>query len=295
MQAEWAVLATCHRCEVYTFHAHGESARWLPAFCDDVFPAAAYTHYRGRRCSASDEAVRHLMRVAAGLDSMLLGETDVQHQVVAALAGRPLSGGGDRRGTRMPCSAPRSTPAKARTHRHRDRPPRHLAGARGGRPGGGAAWASIDVKRGRWCSAPAPWRSALANGCDDLGVRQPYRHQPDPGTRRARELAHALRGPGRYRGKPRPPRFVRSGCRHRGNGGAGHRSSTTSYAASGNRHDGPPSPTAPGRPGVAAERATATAPPCRCGVSRTTASPTWRMPRGQAMRRGRPSFRLPRR
>ena len=78
LHAEWVVLATCHRCEVYTHHASGSL---VAAVLDGLLPEAA------RRTVAhvsADEAVRHLMRVAAGLDSMLLGETDVQHQVVAA-------------------------------------------------------------------------------------------------------------------------------------------------------------------------------------------------------------------
>ncbi|MDE0447403.1 MAG: glutamyl-tRNA reductase [Spirochaetaceae bacterium] len=78
VQAEWAVLATCHRCEVYT---HGASGSLVGGVLDDVFPAAARSTVAE---VAAEEAVRHLMRVAAGLDSMLLGETDVQHQVVAA-------------------------------------------------------------------------------------------------------------------------------------------------------------------------------------------------------------------
>ena len=77
-QTEWAVLATCHRLEVYSHHANGSL---VGGVLDDLLPDAA------RRTVAEvsgDDAVRHLMRVAAGLDSMLLGETDVQHQVVAA-------------------------------------------------------------------------------------------------------------------------------------------------------------------------------------------------------------------
>ena len=78
MPPEWAVLATCHRYEVYTYHA---SDKLVAAVLDDLLPAEAR---RTVTEVSSDEAVRHLMRVAAGLDSMLLGETDVQHQVVAA-------------------------------------------------------------------------------------------------------------------------------------------------------------------------------------------------------------------
>ena len=78
MPPEWAVLATCHRYEVYTHHA---SDKLVARVLNDLLPAAAL---RTVTEVSSNEAVRHLMRVAAGLDSMLLGETDVQHQVVAA-------------------------------------------------------------------------------------------------------------------------------------------------------------------------------------------------------------------
>ena len=84
---EWALLATCHRCEVYTFHAHGGLVQDL--LREQLPPDAAHavTVQRG------DAAARHLMRVAAGLESMLLGETDVQHQVVEALETATERGG----------------------------------------------------------------------------------------------------------------------------------------------------------------------------------------------------------
>ena len=77
---EWAVLSTCHRCEVYS---HPTNAEWLLGVLREHFPPAA----RGALTAVRDgPAARHLMRVAAGLDSMLLGETDVQRQVAATLA-----------------------------------------------------------------------------------------------------------------------------------------------------------------------------------------------------------------
>ena len=78
MCPEWVVLATCHRCEVYT---HNASSRLVAGVLDGLLPEAAR---RTVTEVSSDGAVRHLMRVAGGLDSMLLGETDVQHQVVGA-------------------------------------------------------------------------------------------------------------------------------------------------------------------------------------------------------------------
>ncbi|MDE0222824.1 MAG: glutamyl-tRNA reductase [Spirochaetaceae bacterium] len=77
---EWALLSTCHRCEVYSHPAHAE---WLRGVLREHFPPAARSALTAVR---EGSAARHLMRVAAGLDSMLLGETDVQRQVAAALA-----------------------------------------------------------------------------------------------------------------------------------------------------------------------------------------------------------------
>ena len=84
---EWALLATCHRCEVYTFQANGELVQGLlrEQLPPDASDAVTVQH--------GDAAARHLMRVAAGLESMLLGETDVQHQVVEALEAATERGG----------------------------------------------------------------------------------------------------------------------------------------------------------------------------------------------------------
>lgn len=83
---EWAVLATCHRCEVY---ACGAGVDPLRRRLDEHLPPAAreaVTEIDGAR------AAHHLMRVAAGLDSLLIGETDVQRQVVEALDRAALLG-----------------------------------------------------------------------------------------------------------------------------------------------------------------------------------------------------------
>lgn len=73
--AEWVLLETCHRVELYGFGAMPE--------------LEAHTNVE-----TGDDAVRHLMRVAAGLDSAIIGEDEVLHQVRAALsaarASRPL-------------------------------------------------------------------------------------------------------------------------------------------------------------------------------------------------------------
>ena len=84
---EWALLATCHRCEVYTFQANADLVQGL---LREQFPADASHAVTVQR---GDAAARHLMRVTAGLESMLLGETDVQHQVVEALEAATERGG----------------------------------------------------------------------------------------------------------------------------------------------------------------------------------------------------------
>ena len=84
--AEAAVVATCNRLEILAeverFHAG------VDAICDrlalhtgvglDELRAHLYVHYE-------DRAVRHVFTVAAGLDSMVVGETQVLGQVRSAL------------------------------------------------------------------------------------------------------------------------------------------------------------------------------------------------------------------
>lgn len=84
---EVAILSTCNRVEVYGAaddpHAAGEAVRqFLHAFhhlpphsCDDVL----YTHIDA-------EAVRHLFGTASGINSLVVGESQIQRQVREAAA-----------------------------------------------------------------------------------------------------------------------------------------------------------------------------------------------------------------
>ena len=82
---EALMLATCNRVEVYGSAAGPiateQIARWLAR--EDAGPiedASAFYRYEGEECA------RHLFRVAAGLDSMVIGETDILGQVKKAYA-----------------------------------------------------------------------------------------------------------------------------------------------------------------------------------------------------------------
>ena len=82
---EAAILSTCNRSELYL--EQGELAaddvlRWLADYHHlniDELRACAYVHQ-------DDSAVRHMMRVASGLDSMVLGEPQILGQMKSAYA-----------------------------------------------------------------------------------------------------------------------------------------------------------------------------------------------------------------
>lgn len=81
--AEGVILSTCNRLEVYAVAHTAEAADGLRAFLAEArrlppdLPLPFYTY-------VDEEAVRHLFRVAAGLDSMILGEPQILGQVLEA-------------------------------------------------------------------------------------------------------------------------------------------------------------------------------------------------------------------
>jgi glutamyl-tRNA reductase len=87
-QAEFAILSTCNRLEVYCarpVHGHPrqeELVGWLAQRAELAPPAGAGAIY----VAADASAVRHLLAVACGLESMVIGEAQVAAQVKAALA-----------------------------------------------------------------------------------------------------------------------------------------------------------------------------------------------------------------
>lgn len=79
---ELAILSTCNRTEVYaTPVAASEALLELLAQIAGVPPQALQPH---TYCDRGVAAVRRLCRVASGLDSMVLGESEIQGQVAAA-------------------------------------------------------------------------------------------------------------------------------------------------------------------------------------------------------------------
>lgn len=83
--SEAVVLATCNRTEIYVkaerFHGAFEDLRDLLVELSDVAPDRFLPHLT---VLWDDEAIEHLFAVAAGLDSAVLGEVEVQGQVRAA-------------------------------------------------------------------------------------------------------------------------------------------------------------------------------------------------------------------
>ncbi len=83
---EFAMLSTCNRIEFYGVASHPDAAaRVSAAFCArQNFDTAAFDkirlNLRGR------DAVQHLVEVAAGLDSQMIGETEIFGQVKDAYA-----------------------------------------------------------------------------------------------------------------------------------------------------------------------------------------------------------------
>lgn len=77
--AEAVLLSTCNRTELYAIADSGEPlAQWLQAHAGEL-QGYLYRH-------ADADAVRHLFRVATGLDSMVLGEPQILGQVKDAWA-----------------------------------------------------------------------------------------------------------------------------------------------------------------------------------------------------------------
>ena len=77
---EVAILSTCNRTEVYCWTGTGDHARvldWIGEFHRIERPHLERASYLYR----DQEAVRHSMRVAAGLDSMVLGEPQILGQL----------------------------------------------------------------------------------------------------------------------------------------------------------------------------------------------------------------------
>lgn len=88
--SEAACYCTCNRTEIVVVKARGASARELRAEVERTFqkmlgeekePVSQHLYHLGGR-----SAVQHLFRVASGLDSMVLGETQILGQLKRAVA-----------------------------------------------------------------------------------------------------------------------------------------------------------------------------------------------------------------
>ncbi len=90
--SEFAVLSTCNRIEFYGVATHAEAAtRVQEAFCRrQQFAREEFEQFRLRLHDA--HAVRHLLEVASGLDSQMLGETEIFGQVKEAYAAAQANG-----------------------------------------------------------------------------------------------------------------------------------------------------------------------------------------------------------
>ena len=81
---EMAVLATCNRVEVYVTVEQGRGSEAASLITDEVFTTDASPAPGVSYQLRGPDAVRHLARVAAGLDSVVVGEHQISGQVKRA-------------------------------------------------------------------------------------------------------------------------------------------------------------------------------------------------------------------
>ena len=82
---EVAILSTCNRTEIYAEMTEADEQRllsWLASFHKTPLEALQSCHYVYR----GSEAARHMMTVASGLDSLVLGEPQILGQMKSAYA-----------------------------------------------------------------------------------------------------------------------------------------------------------------------------------------------------------------
>ena len=95
---ELVVLSTCNRVEFYVPDREAEAATagllQMLAQHRNIDAAEIAPHLYTRQ---GDQALRHVFLVAAGLDSMVVGETQIRHQVLEAYEMAVLAGGVGRR------------------------------------------------------------------------------------------------------------------------------------------------------------------------------------------------------
>lgn len=82
--SEAAILSTCNRAEFYVLGTSEAGAQLERFVCEHLAPGADIERHLYRLQGA--EAARHLLRVASGLDSLVLGESEILGQVKSALA-----------------------------------------------------------------------------------------------------------------------------------------------------------------------------------------------------------------
>ncbi len=88
---ESVILSTCNRTEIYAELSEQQQNRlptWLAEFHGVELEAIANNSY----CYHNEQAVQHLMRVACGLDSLMLGEPQILGQVKQAFTDAKNSG-----------------------------------------------------------------------------------------------------------------------------------------------------------------------------------------------------------
>ncbi len=90
---EIVVISTCNRLEVYAVAAERQSG-WaaMTEYLADLYSASADDLRSVLYYAHDDEAVRHLMRVTSGLDSMILGEPQILGQVADAMDAAKAAG-----------------------------------------------------------------------------------------------------------------------------------------------------------------------------------------------------------